>query len=384
MSLNKQGLSDLERHVATVCPGASRDRRAELVQEAVRLALERDPSAKDDALVELAKAELPAVAQAELNQRRRGGAVREAAEDFALPVSVRRQKRRPHLPRGLIAVLDEAGAHVIPGEVGDLPDSHARVAARRLADEVLQPIFRGEPLHPRKRAALLRAYDDCFGGSYEKAWAAVLTQEIQEAKRRLLAAHEVTARRNESPPAETNLAFTKTAKAHQAYPDLPRKFATNVRKRLVARNGVTATVELTGEIAGETQVPGYLTGTFADVPVLDSSATPLSQAPYVLLCALEKSAHLGNSPPLPEYLIDHELVAWLIERAGFDGGGGTKGKLSGASIERLLADPIALALEVEAYGARHAERLSEHDAAVAARGYAEIARRVRACGQQNT
>jgi hypothetical protein len=384
MSLNKQRLADLDRHAATVFPGASADRRAELVQEAVRVALERDPSAKADALVELVKAVLPAVAQVERNLRRRGGAVHEAGEGLALPVSVRRQKRRPHLPRGLIPVLDESGAHVVPDDIGDLPDLHVRVAARRLVDEVLQPIFRSEPLHPRKRAALLQAYRHCFGSSCENAWAAILTREIQDARRRLLAAQEATARQNEVPPATTNLTFTKTPEGEQAYPDLPSKFATNVRRRVIATDGNTTTVELTGEIGGEIQVVGYLIGAYDDRPALDSSATPLSQAPYVLLRALEKSAHLGYAPPLPDYVMDHELVAWLIERAGFDGGGGSKGKLSGASIERLLSDPVALAQEVEAYGTWHAERLSEQDAAVAERGYADMACRVRARGQQKT
>jgi len=384
MSLSKRGLADLDRFAATVCRGASTDRRAELVQEAVRVALERDPLAKDDALIELAKAVLPAVAQVELNLRRRGGTVREAAEGFALPVSVRRQKRRPHIPSGLIPVLDESGAHVIPSDIGDPPDLDVRVAARRLADEVLQPIFRGEPLHPEKRAALLQAYRLCFGGSYENAWAAILTMEIQDARRRLLAAQEATARRNEIPSAKTNLTFTKTSEGEQAFPELPSKFLKNARKRVIATDGNTRTVELVSEIGGETQVVGYLIQRNDEGPVLDSAATPLSQAPCVLLRALEKSAHLGYAPPLPEYVIDHELVAWLIERAAFDGGGGSKGKLSGASIERLLADPEALAQEAETYGTRHAERLSEKDAAAAERGYAEMARRVRARRQQNT
>lgn len=136
----------------------------------------------------------------------------------------------------------------------------------------------------------------------------------------MLAAQEATARRNEVPPARTNLTLTKTPEGAQASPDLPSKFATNVRRRVIATDGKTSTVELTGEIGGETQVLGYLIGGYDDRPALDPSATPLSQAPYVLLRALEKSAHLGYSPPLPDYVMDHELVAWLIERAGFDGG----------------------------------------------------------------
>jgi hypothetical protein len=199
----------------------------------------------------------------------------------------------------------------------------------------------------------------------------------------LLAAQEAMARREDPLPVETSIGFTKTTEGHQIHPNLPGRFVTNARRRLVAADSVSVTHEFVGEIGGETQVLGYLTSTFDDVPMLAPTATPMSQAPCVLLRAMERIARLGCSPPLPEYLIDCELIAWLIERVSFDGGGGSKGKLSGASIERLLADPVALAEEVESYSQRHGERLTDREAGEAERGYAKIVERIRACGQRN-
>ena len=78
--------------------------------------------------------------------------------------------------------------------------------------------------------------------------------------------------------------------------------------------------------------------------------------------------------------MDLELIALLIERAGFDGGGGARGRLSGPSLLRLLADPRKLADGVEAFGSRHAERLPDDEADRAEAGYRAIANGIRARG----
>lgn len=382
MSLSKKGLAALRTHVAEV-HGASADLRDELVQAALQVALERDPSAAEGELLRLAKEALPALVKAEGNRLRRGGGVRESTEaDEPLPQPVHRLKRRPHLPKGLVSVLDATGAHVVPVETGDAPDLSVIVAARRLVAEVADPISRGESLHPKRRKALLQAYRTCFGGTPEGAWAAILTQEIQGARRALLATKEAAARQNQKQPDRTSIAFAKSTEGRARYPHLPPKFVRDVRQVLRWTDGVRATFDLVGDLDGETRVLGSISGAFDDAPLLPSSATPLSQAPSVLERAAARSADFGCRPPLPAYVRDPSLIAWLIERVSFDGGG--RGRLSGPSIERLLLQPLALALEVDEYGLRHANRLSKEDARRAARGYKSIAARIRAGARSGT
>jgi hypothetical protein len=83
---------------------------------------------------------------------------------------------------------------------------------------------------------------------------------------------------------------------------------------------------------------------------------------------------------MPTYVMDHELVAWLIERMGFEGagGGGVAGTLKAKSIARLLAYPAELVAEIEKFGDRFAERSDEATAKLAEPRFRAMAARVRA------
>ncbi|HXK20885.1 MAG TPA: hypothetical protein VNG33_23905, partial [Polyangiaceae bacterium] len=178
------------------------------------------------------------------------------------------------MPRGLVRVRDHAGARVIPVETADVPDPELMLAVRRLADEVLNPVLRFEPLSPARRAALLEAYDACFDGLPRGAWASVLTQEIQAARRAILGAQEAAASRDEPLPVTSTASFTKTTDGYGAYPGLPAKFAINVRRQLLWTDGMRATMALVGELDGETRILSTEVGTFGDVPGPPQNATP--------------------------------------------------------------------------------------------------------------
>lgn len=379
MSLNKAALATVNAHAARLFPGASSRWRAETVQEAFRMALEADGAVGGERLAQQAIALLPVVARAERQRLRRGGRVVESTNAPPMPEPVRRTKRRPRMPRGLAPVVDATGAHVIPVEVGDSPDADLLVATHRLLREVLEPTLRYEPVSPTRRAAILGAYSACFGSDTGSAWASVLTDEIREGKRRLLAARDVAGRAAVTQPEASSIEFKKHGEGYERYPELPTKFATNVRRVVRWSDGTRATIDLIGEIDGETRVLGHLVVTSDEVPLPPPRATSFDEAPLVLLRTIQRLAMLAGAGVPPAYALDQALVAWLIERAGFEGGGGSKGLLTRSSLERLLVDPAVLAAEVEAFGRGHADRLDHAREKVALAEYAVMAARIRMC-----
>lgn len=382
MSLSKKEFDALRAHIARVRRNSSDT--DELVQAAVHAALERDPRAKGESLLRLARDVLPELIVAEKNRLRRGGSVREPTTDQAtLPPPVRRSKRKQYLPKGVMSVRDRTGVRVIPREVGDPPAADDHLAARRLAADVVAPILRGEAIQPGRRAALFEAHRLFFGAPPASAWATVLTDELQAARRALLTAREAAARCGELFPMETTISLAKLPAGHKRYPNLPTNF--RVKARLVQRwtDGVRVAFDAVGEIEGETMVLGQVLGQWSTIagetPISSPRPTALGLAPAVLLRAIARSARLGCSPPLPAYVLDSSLIALLIEHVGFDGGG--RRRLSGASIERLLPKPMALARAVEEFGRRHSKRLSDREAAEARLGFGEIAAGIRARAQ---
>jgi hypothetical protein len=62
---------------------------------------------------------------------------------------------------------------------------------------------------------------------------------------------------------------------------------------------------------------------------------------------------------MPAYADDTELVAWLIARMGFEGGGGPTAMTS-RRLKELILDPDALADAIDEFAARVVDRLSDH------------------------
>jgi hypothetical protein len=103
---------------------------------------------------------------------------------------------------------------------------------------------------------------------------------------------------------------------------------------------------------------------------------PVLAAGVVLLRCIERIASIPGSVQLPDYALDPQLITWLIERMGFEGGGGTRA-LAKETIVNLLLDPAELATTVEDHGRRVADRVSDSAGERADSGFASIARRIR-------
>jgi len=382
MPLTKAGLAELADHVQRSFPGLSADRREELVQDAVTTALEEGPPDPESALLDRAKAAVPALRNSDLNRLRRGGRISQRGVATGEPLPrVRRVKKRPHVPKGLMPMLDAEAQRLVPLTQGELPDPATVAAAKRLFLEVIEPAMMAHPVSPSGLRSIRAAHNLAFDEPPELAWASIMKEEIQRAQRGLLEKKLAAASASPSDPGtvDWSVEVTKTAAGEEAYPDLPQHARLQlVPIRSYKRRGIV-TVEAEAQYEGKLITTVFVDGTYGDVPPSVVGTTLAEHAAGVLLQALRRAAELGCGP-LPDYVMDLELIALLIERAGFQGGGGARGRLSGPSLRRLLADPCALADEVEAFGSRHVERLQDDEADRAEAGYREIANGIRARG----
>lgn len=275
-------------------------------------------------------------------------------------------------------MLNDDAERLVPLTRAELPDATTVAPARRLFQEVIEPAMAGHPIALEAPRAIKEAYIRAFAEPPELLWASILKEEIQKAQRGIIEA----ARANSVPPPPNtgnvgwSVDVTKTAKGEQAYPRMPRHARLALKPIRTFELHGNVTVEVEAWHNGQLIARGFVDGTFGDIPPLVIGTTPAEHAVGVLLRALLRVVELGGGS-LPEYVIDSDLIAFLIERAGFDGGGGARGRLSGPSLFRLLADPSALAEEVEAFGIRHTESLSDDDARRAEARYRAVAAGIR-------
>ncbi len=78
----------------------------------------------------------------------------------------------------------------------------------------------------------------------------------------------------------------------------------------------------------------------------------------VLKAAREVTNLNPESCRMPAYADDPELVAWLIARMGFEGGGG-RAAMTSRKLKELVLDPAALADAIDRFADRLAERLRD-------------------------
>jgi DNA-directed RNA polymerase specialized sigma24 family protein len=380
MSLNKAEHDELLEHAKRILRGVPIEERKDLVQEAIVRALKSAPGTAGSELVELAKTLLPKVRNDERNRGRRDRTIHRASREEASREGtlrpVRRARRRPHVPKGLVSVHAPTGRDAIPIETADLPDAELVAAVRRLQSEVIRPALLGMPVPPAHRQLVLDAHERAFGGPPSAEWASILTSEIHEVRRQELVLALEKADPN-TVPEHSSVNITKTRDGHERFPDLPAAFEKKVRLALIRRWGDEALVALMGELDGQERVLSYMMGSCAPPLTEAAFASPEARADAVLVRTLARLAQL-EAGPLPEYVVDRELIDLLIERAGFEGGGGAQGKLSRDRIASLLLDPVALADEVERFGERQADRFGEEDANRVERKYAALAARIRA------
>jgi hypothetical protein len=354
----------------------------DIAQEALARAVARG-EAPD--LIAAAKLEVPALLEERRLNHLRGQRVSSAdpastdeADASAFGPLRQSRSRAPHLPKGLTRWNREGGeSRYLPSETGDPPtDAEVTMAARLLRDFV-EPVLRREPVPPEHRAQLAEVYEAFFGGPVDHVWAEVLVEEIGEAAR-----EKLTVLTQENPPGDLGatdvvVRMERKPAALERDPTTPRVVEQKVTTRVRRLGGDRVMIELVGELFGEEKVLAYAIGTFAEHGVADTpSWTGPTRASFALLRAIERNSALPNARALPDWVLDAELVDFLVERMGFEGGGGPK-KLSGRRLVELLTDRTALAAEIESFGERIAERSTDEVAARWSERCRALAQRVR-------
>jgi hypothetical protein len=149
--------------------------------------------------------------------------------------------------------------------------------------------------------------------------------------------------------------------------------------RLVQKHGKREIYELTGRLDDVHELKILISGTRGayDFP---EPYDALPRAARAVLGAIEKLASWPGVQ-LPAYAVDIELVAWLVERMGFEGGGGRGGTISAKRMIGLLSDPALLAEEILAFAERLAERGDDEVATNAHARFGAMAARVRLRGR---
>jgi hypothetical protein len=378
------------RHAAERFPHLPSEVRQELVQHALDFALGSVTELGDSTLADLAKAAMPNLVGKLHRHSGRSGArlKRQIAPDGTLePVRRARPPRMPHQSKGTVPMIYPGGeVLMIPVEVGDPLGDRERIMLHRIQSEIVSPRLRDELVSPEQRRALDAAYGELFGAPPEQAWAQLLVEEIRQAKLDKLGQEMGVAvraaRTNTDPPANdgTSATLALTVKGRDAYPQIPTNQVLNVHPTVERISGDSATFTIGGDLNGEPRTVGRMVGRLGprtNGPCVSYEAG--ARANEVLLRAIERLAGWPGSSTLPDYVLDQQLIQMLIERMGFEGGGGPHRVLSAQRVFEFLVDPAALADEVESYCATTADRLDESSAQKMETGFRGIAARIRSC-----
>jgi hypothetical protein len=371
--LKKNDLHTLVGLVAERCPFVPEAARADVVNEAFALVLRTTPAAGPGKLLESVAERIPEVAERLRVKERRERRSRASAVLGPNPTveahRERRGNRRPHRPNGAVAAQVTSGApRFIVKDEGALPEMDVRIAARRLRKEVLEPAERGHPVSAAAANFIRKAHQRHFGDA-ATVWASILAEQIGSAKREKLDWDAFLANGKRVEPAREDLATIQRKDETSPPEQVPLKMD------LVYRDKKTTLLAIRKQ--GEEDILAWLRG--------KTEPVGLQPVPYDSTRASQEV--LGNTVHelletyrgyvvLPDYVFDHELLAWLIDRAGTQGGGGPNGTISEATIATFLINPKKLVAEIRAYGARRADRAGEAEAGVLEKRFAAMADRV--------
>jgi hypothetical protein len=380
--LRPEDLAMLERDAAALSPGISRADLQDIVHDAL---VQASGLVGDGNLVDAARGHLPGVLAERGSRARRGDALASGWTDGtggddagALAPHRREQFRDPHTPKGLIRRNRQGGeTQYLPLDVADAPSQSQRRMAARLVEDFLLPTVRGEPLLPEHAELLEKAYKGRFGHRIDHQWAEILVDELGKVVR-----GDLQARVGPNPDGKLKgdegvIRLHRKPAALERDPNTPTELEVTVRRQLLHQSGNKALFGWVGRLFGEEQIILYESGTFVDPQSAASTTEPgPEQARIVLLNTIVRMSTVSGSAPVPAWVLDVELVEFLIQRRGFEGGGGRK-KLTGKALVELLADRMVLADHIEEFGARNAERLEDETANRWADRCGALAQRIR-------
>jgi len=369
--------SEVRRHIRERSPGLNEHELDDLTAEAIRLALEVSPELAGSPLIAAACAEIEVVLRQWRNNARRGHRVSAASprHGAAPRLETHRRNRRPQSPRppkGVVPIkFQDPVARFITTGTADLPTGETMLMAHRVGS-LLVPVSHGEPCAPELREALERTFRATLSLPVEQAWADVLLDRIESVKLEKLQWDALIAdkARSQQPPEKTEIRGRVVETGAAA--TVPATVT------IVRQWGNRQVLQVDGQLEDGRPVRGYVIGTLGTpTPPLPPSHELSSRR--ILLTTIGELACWPAANRLPDYLLDVELISWLVERMGFDGGGGggAGGTISRSSMTKLVVNPSALATEIERFSQRVEERCTDEEARVTRIHFQALAERIR-------
>jgi hypothetical protein len=367
----------VREYVASTWPGRPPQWLDDVTGEALKRALEADNTLRGAALVAAARRASKAAALDSYNDDRRGHRVARTEPEAGAcetPKPRRRPRTRaPRTPKGLTPIrFQQPHADYVRNGVGDFPTEETRLMAYRMVYETLLPIVRGEPISPAIRDGVEKTYREVFGGPPSAAWADVLVEEIARAKREKLEWDRFSSGLVQAPLDESS----SVVHGLQISGEEQQRVEVPVTVRLARKWGDREVYELSGRLADGRIVKAYIIGQRGEGGP-PRPYEPKFRAARALVDAVHTLASWPVVISLPEYILDEELIALLVERMGFDGGGGRAGTMTEKTMRELIVDPLRLAEEIDRYAERVSERSDEENAAIATSRFRAMSQRVR-------
>jgi hypothetical protein len=302
----------------------------------------------------------------------------DAPQDSAPPTPRRRpQSRGLRRPKGVTASnTADFGPTLLKWSVQDIPSPEVQLAANCLATVDLMRVGFGEPCTVRAARLISALYAELYGvASPRNHWAAVLLEEIDEAKLQELRAREVGLH---SPPPP---GATATLTRKKPRPGEPKSITVPMDVELVPSVPGRAVQHYYAVIDGKRARIGAVAGSF------DSEfrypADPVECSHVILQRVRIRLSSLDVPQRLPAFADDPLLVRWLLLRTGFEGGGG-QDAVKRSTLLTWLQKPDELVRQLVAYACRRAEFATDAGAERMETELTALAERVRTRAQPCT
>jgi hypothetical protein len=365
---------------------------ADAIQEAMTRAIELDPSSRGAQLRDVALKCLQDIRREHYDARKRGAAVSRmplttsshskpskpssvsgyASADTA-PVLLtplrRKQVKKPREPRGVVTSRAvDTGFHIIPACDGVILGDRLRFACAQVAAELRIAAF-GEPIPARAAELVLELHQELYGVAAEHHWAHVLIDEIGVAKLQSLRNAKLDDHRHVPLESSATLTPTGRAAAHA------KPVSVSIKTMRIQSAPGRAMRAVYQQVGDEFVLRGIEHLSRRQVP-MTYSAEDIKRAHEILAVVRLRLTLLPWPQTLPSYADNPVLVAWLYRRAGFGGRGGQE-TVQSRTLCAWLSDANELAMQIERYAKRRAERCTDEEAEVLEEGLLELAGFVR-------
>jgi hypothetical protein len=369
--------SEVRHYVRERSPGLNEHELDDVTGEAIKLALESNSDLADSALTSAAQAQVEALLRQRQDNARRGHRVsntafREGARERLEPHRRKRAAQTPRTPKGVVPIkFQDPVAQYVPTGTANLSTGETMLMAHRIS-RLLVPVSHGEPCAPELRQAIERMFHASCPLPVEQAWAEILLDQIEQARLNKLKWEAFLAdKKPQQLPEKTEIRGQVIGSGTAT--TLPGKVT------LLRQWGNRQLLQIDGQLEDGRPVQGYLIGTL-EAPTPPFPHNPEVSATRVLCNTISEIGRWPAANRIPDYLLDVELISWLVERMGFEGGGGggAGGTISRSSITKLVVDPSALAAEIEKFSQRVEERCTDEEARVMRTRFQALAERIRA------